>query len=243
MPISFMLYLIGLGLNDENDITLKGLKIARKSTCFAELYTNNWQGSLENLETLVNKKITNLKREDLEEKLEDFVDQARENDIALFVSGDPLVATTHVNVVLEAKKRKIPVKIIHNASIYSAIAETGLQIYKFGKTATIAFSGSLDNVKNTVASNRKRGLHTLLLLDLDKEVNLFMKVKDALNMLLKKKIVKQTSMLISFSRAGGESEIFYDSVKGLLWRDIKEPAVIIIPGKLHFVEKEFLEMV
>jgi len=197
---------------------------------------------LEELEKIINKKIKNLRREDLENRLEDFVDEARDNDIALFVSGDPLVATTHVNMILEAKKRRVPVKIIHNASIYSAIAETGLQIYKFGKTATIALSGSLENVKNTITSNRKRGLHTMLLLDLDKEVGLFMKVKDALNLLLKKKIVKQTSMLISFSRAGGDSEIFYDSVKGLLWRDIKEPAVIIIPGRLHFAEKEFLEM-
>jgi diphthamide biosynthesis methyltransferase len=80
-------------------------------------------------------------------------------------------------------------------------------------------------------------------LDLDREINIFMKIKDALNLLLKKRIVRETSMIIAFSRAGGESEIFYDSVKGLLWRDIKDPAVIIIPGKLHFMEKEFLEMV
>ncbi len=238
-----MLYLIGLGLNDEKDMSLNGLEIARNCLCYAETYTSNWQGSLEELESMLNKKITVLKRNELEENLEDFVDQAREQDIALFVPGDPLIATTHVNVILEAKKRKIRIKIVHASSIYSAIGETGLQIYKFGKTATIPLSGSLDNVKKTVSSNKKRGLHTLLLLDLDKEINIFMKVKDALNFLLKKKIVKETDTIISFSRAGGESEIYYDSVKGLLWRDIKDPAVLIIPGKLHFMEKEFLEMV
>ena len=237
-----MLYLIGLGLNDEKDLSLKGLETARKCICYGELYTSNWQGSIENLEDMLNKKVKILKRNDLEENLEDFVDEARENDIALLVPGDPLIATTHVNIILEAKKRKVDVKVIHSSSIYSAIGETGLQIYKFGKTATIPLSGSLESVKKTVNSNKKRGLHTLLLLDLDKEVNIFMKVKDALNLLLKKKIVKQTDMLISFSKAGGESEIFYDTVKGLLWRDIKEPAVIIIPGKLHFMEREFLEM-
>ena len=238
-----MLYLIGLGLNDERDIPLKGLEIAKKCICYAELYTSNWQGSIEDLQVMISKKIKILKRGDLEDNLEDFVDEARNEDIALFVPGDPLIATTHINVILEAKKRKVPVKVIHSSSIYSAIGETGLQIYKFGKTATIPLGGSLQNVKKTVASNKKRGLHTLLLLDLDREVNIFMKVKDALNALLKKKIVKETNMLVAFSRAGGESEIFYDSVKGLLWRDIKEPAVIIIPGKLHFMEREFLEMI
>ena len=181
-----MLYLIGLGLNDEKDIPLKGLEIARKCICYAELYTSNWLGSLEDLEIMINKKIKVLKRNDLEENLEDFVDEARDNDIALFVPGDPLIATTHVNVILEAKKRKVPIKVIHSSSIYSAVGETGLQIYKFGKTATIPLSGSLQNVKKTVTSNKKRGLHTLLLLDLDREINIFMKIKDALNLLILK---------------------------------------------------------
>lgn len=237
-----MLYLIGLGLNDEKDLSVKGVEIARKCICYAELYTNKWHGSMENLEDMLNKKVKVLKRTDLEDNLEDFVDEARDNDIALFVPGDPLVATTHSNIIIEARKRKVPVKIIHNASIYSAIGESGLQIYKFGRTATIPLSGSLENVKKTVSVNRKRGLHTLLLLDLDTEVNIFMKVKDALNILLKKKIIKEMDRLIAFSRAGGDSELFYDSVKSLLWTDIKEPAVIIIPGRLHFAEKEFLEM-
>jgi hypothetical protein len=84
-------------------------------------------------------------KKDLEEEQETFLEKARKNDIALFVPGDPLIATTHIDLVFEAKRRKIPVKIIHNASIFSAIGEAGLQIYKFGKTATVPMNGKMEN--------------------------------------------------------------------------------------------------
>jgi len=156
-----MLYLIGLGLNDENDLTLKAVEIAKKCECFIELYTSIWKGSLENLKEIIKKDINVLNRKDLEENLELFIEKAKKNDIALFVPGDPLAATTHIDVVFEAKRKKIPVKIIHNASIFSAIGETGLQIYKFGKTATIPLSGKMANVKKTVKTNKKHGFHTI----------------------------------------------------------------------------------
>ncbi len=238
-----MLYLIGLGLRDEKDLTLKGIEIAKKCECFIELYTSIWKGSLENLEKIIGKEIKKLKRKDLEENLELFIEKAKENDVALFVPGDPLAATTHIDIVYEAKRRKIPVKIIHNASIFSAIGEVGLQLYKFGKTATIPLSGKLKNVKNTIKKNKKLGLHTLLLLDLDKENNIYMKVSDALKLLLKKKIVKETDQLIAFSNAGGNSKIYYDSVRSLKMKEIENPAVLIIPGRLHFREKDFLEVI
>ena len=134
-------------------------------------------------------------------------------------------------------------KIIHNASIFSAIGEVGLQLYKYGKTATIPLSGKLKNVKDAVQMNKKLGLHTLLLLDLDTENNIVMKVSEALNMLLDKKIIRETDQLIAFSKAGGDSKIYYDSVRGLKLKDIASPAVLIIPGKMHFREKDFLEVI
>ena len=50
-----------------------------------------------------------------------------------------MVATTHSDIILQAKKQGIKTKIIHSSSIFSAIAETGLQIYKFGKTTSIPY--------------------------------------------------------------------------------------------------------
>jgi diphthine synthase len=237
-----MLYLIGLGLNDEEDLTLKAIETAKKCDCYCELYTSVWQGSLENLKNLIGKEIKILKRKDLEEGQELFLEKAKQNDIALFVPGDPLVATTHIDLAYEAKRKKILVKIIHNASIFSAIGETGLQIYKFGKTATIPLNGKLENVKSTVKNNKRLGLHTLLLLDIDNETNIFMTVPDALKMLLKVNIINDYDEIVVFSKAGGESEVFYNIAKEFLNKKIDLPAVLIIPSKLHFREKDFLEL-
>ncbi|MEM5872377.1 MAG: diphthine synthase [Candidatus Aenigmatarchaeota archaeon] len=237
-----MLYLIGLGLNDENDLTLKAVEIAKKCECYCELYTSIWHGSLENLKNMVGKEITILKRNDLEENQEMFLEKAKKNDIVLFVPGDPLNATTHINLVYEAKRRKIPVKIIHNASIFSAISETGLQIYKFGKAATIPLNGRLENVKETLKNNKKLGLHTLLLLDIDNETGIRMTVHDALKLLLKSKLMKEFDNLIVLSKAGENSRIYYNTVREILREAIDLPAVLIVPGKLHFKEKDFLEL-
>ncbi len=237
-----MLYLIGLGLNDERDLSLKAVEIAKKCECYAELYTSIWQGSIENLEELIGKKVKLLKRKDLEENSEFLVERAKENDIAVFVPGDPLSATTHIDLVYQARLRKIPVKIIHNASIVSAVGEIGLQLYKFGKIATIPMSGKMENVKKTVRGNKKLKLHTLLLLDIDREINIDLRVSDALKLLLKARLVKKLDNLVVLSRAGGESEIHYNTVKELLTKDIRLPAVIVIPGRLHFREKDFLEL-
>ena len=237
-----MLYLIGLGLNNERDLTLKAIEIAKECECYCELYTSVWNGSLENLKDLVGKDIKLLKRKDLEEEQEIFLEEAKKNDIVLFVPGDPLAATTHIELVYEAKRRKIPVKIIHNASIFSAVGETGLQLYKFGKTATIPMNGKLENVKNTLKNNKKLGLHTLLLLDVDIENSINMTVPEALKLLLKTKLVKDYDEIVVFSKAGGESEIYYNIVKEFLNKEIELPAVLIIPGKLHFREKDFLEL-
>jgi len=238
-----MFYLIGLGLNDENDLTLKAIEIAKKCECFIELYTSVWKGSLDNLKEIIKKDVKILNRTDLEENLELFIEKAKENDIALFVPGDPLAATTHIDIVFEAKRKKIPVKIIHNASIFSAIGEAGLQLYKYGKVATIPLSGKLKNVKDTIKRNKRLGLHTLLLLDIDLENNIFMKVADAIKILLKKKVIKETDQIIAFSNAGGDSKLYYDSARGLKMREIEIPAVLIIPGRLHFREKDFLDVI
>ena len=238
-----MLYLIGLGLNDENDLTLKAVDIAKKCECFIELYTSVWKGSLDNLKEIIKKDVKVLNRTDLEENLELFIEKAKKNDIALFVPGDPLAATTHIDLVFEAKRKKIPVKIIHNASIFSAIGEAGLQLYKYGKVATIPLSGKLKNVKDAIKRNKRLGLHTLLLLDIDLENNIFMKVADALKILLKKNVIKETDQIIALSNAGGDSKLYYDSARGLKMREIEIPAVLIIPGRLHFREKDFLEVI
>ncbi len=160
-----MLYLIGLGLWDEKDISLKGLEIAKKcDKVFIEKYTSFWKGNLKSLGI----KVEELKRKDLEDNINKILKDAKKKDVALLVPGDPLIATTHISILVEAKKKNIRTKIIHSSSIFSALGETGLQIYKFGKISTIPFCYSKSPYK-ILEENLKQEAHTLFLLDITKE--------------------------------------------------------------------------
>lgn len=251
-----MLTLIGLGLHDEKDMSLRGLEEAKKADkVYLELYTTIWFGDVKKLEDMIGKKIEILKRKDLEENLEKILKEAKENKIVILVGGDPLVATTHSALITGARKNDVKVKIIHNSSIISAIAESGLHIYKFGPCVTIPFpektKGKLpESVYNIIKMNKARGLHTLCLLDLDMEDNKIMSVKEGLEILLKieemrkEDVIKLKEKVVVLSMIGSEnSKIFFEEVEELLRKDIKLPAVIIFPGILHFTEKEFLDLI
>lgn len=242
LKVREVLYLIGLGLNDERDLGSRAKKIAENAECYCELYTSKWFGSIANLQAEVKNRIKIVDRKFLEEEADKFVEKARKKRIVLFVPGDPLCATTHINLLAESKKRKIKVRVIHNASIFSAVGETGLQLYKFGKTATVPFSGHIEAVKNALEINKKAGLHTLLLLDLKAEESTYMHPEVALELLVHKKVLNKNSKVIIASRLGKTSDIRFGTAKELMKTKLDTPAVIIVPGKLHFAEKEFLKL-
>jgi diphthine synthase len=60
---------------------------------------------------------------------------------------------------------------------------------------------------------------------------------------MKKGIFTKNTGIVIFARAGSSDPlIIYGKVKDLLERDFGDPPfVIIVPGKLHFTEKEYLE--
>jgi diphthine synthase len=245
-----MLSLIGLGLWDEEDITLKGLNRAKNADkVYIELYTSKWHGNIEKLEKIIDKKIEFLKREDLEEKSNEIIKEAKDKKVVLFVLGDPLIATTHVSLLSDAKKVGVKTEIIHNASIYSAICETGLHAYKFGSTVTVPFPEKTGNkfptsISKEIKENESRDLHTLLLLDIIPEKNKYMTPNEGIKMLLKMNIFTKDTDVVVFARAGSDkSLIVYGKVEDLIEKNFGEPPfVIILPGKLHFTEKEYLEM-
>ena len=249
-----MLSLIGLGLNDEKDLTLRGIEVAKKAEkIYAELYTGYWHGDLKKLEKIIGKKIVILKRKDLEDEVEKLLEEAKQIDIAIFVQGDTLVATTHNILILEARKKKIQTQIIHNSSIISAIGETGLHVYKFGPTVTIPFpektKGRLpESVYEVIKMNKARGLHTLCLLDIDPQNKRFMLPQEACRILLeienkrKEEVFTENSEVIAVGKLGSSKPVIeYKKAKDILSSYFRVyPAVMIIPGILHFTEKEFL---
>lgn len=108
-------------------------------------------------------------RELVESNADEILPKSQDEKVAFLVVGDPFGATTHTDLVLRAKERNIKVQIVHNASIISAVACCGLQLYSFGEVVSIPFW--MDNWKpssflDKIASNRQRNLHTLCLLDI-----------------------------------------------------------------------------
>jgi len=249
-----MLILAGLGLRDERDLTLRGIEAAKAADkVYIELYTGKWHGT-EKLKDIIGKTPVELKREELEQDADKIVDEAKEKDVIVLVPGDPLVATTHLALIEAAKKSGVKTKIIHNSSIVSAIAETGLHIYKFGATATVPFpektKGKLpESVYEVLKLNRAAGLHTLLLLDITPEK--CMTPNEAIRILLemekkrKENIFTSDTAIVVFCRAGSDdSQIAYGKVSELAGKDFGEPPMaMVVPGMLHFTEKEYLEKI
>jgi diphthine synthase len=224
------LVLIGLGLYDEKDLTLRGLEIAKQcDVLYAETYTSGWRGSFSDLEDLVGKLVILLQRSDMEENSEKIVKEAAKCTVGIFIPGDPLVATTHSSLIVEARKNGITVEIVHSSSIYSAIAESGLHIYKFGATVSLPASGPTDSMKKLIAVNQKEGFHTLVLCDIGLK---FSKARDALVKIFDGKVV-------AISELGAQPQIVYTEMEKV--PDLEEPFVFVIPGKLHFSEEEYLE--
>lgn len=251
-----MLTFIGLGLFDEYDISLKGLEVVREADLvYAEFYTSRLMGTnLEKMEKLYGKKVRLLSREDVEQQ-PDWLDDAKNKKVVFLTGGDTMVSTTHVDLRLRAENLGIETCLIHGASIASAVSGlTGLQNYRFGKSASIPYPyESRRGMKviseapyDTIKQNFELGLHTLVFLDIDKEKG-YMSVNLALELLLeveKKRgeRVMDRAVAVGIARAGSEKPVVKaDYSEDLKSFDFGKPLhILVIPGKLHFLEAEAL---
>ncbi|MBW2980321.1 diphthine synthase [Candidatus Woesearchaeota archaeon] len=241
-----MLYLIGIGLNDEKDISVKGLEAVRKcESVYLESYTSKLNCSVGALEKVYGKKIIVADRDLVEKKAEETIlKDAKTKETALLIIGDVFGATTHIDILMRAKKAGVKTKIIHNASILTAVGITGLELYKFGKTTSIPFNNK--DIKSPVSvlkSNQSIGFHTLFLLDLDPKNNKFLTIGDAAKYLIKEG-VESDKLAVACAQLGSDAPF----IKSAKLRDIKNlkiekyPQCLIIPGNLHFMEEESLKL-
>ena len=166
------LYLIGLGLGDALDVTLRGsAAIAACSTIWLESYTSilGEDASPEALAARYGKPVRVAWRETVESEAESILGPAAVSPVAFLVVGDPFGATTHSDLVLRARAAGVRVTVIHNASIMNAAGAAGLQLYNFGATVSIPFfrgSWRPSSFYPRIAHNAAGGLHTLCLLDI-----------------------------------------------------------------------------
>ena len=165
------LWLIGLGPGDLGLMTADAIEHARACDFrFLEGYTATLPGDQEGLlESLVGdwKKAMRPMVEDPT----DILSLANENSVALLVVGDPMQATTHVDLESRCAEQGIDFSVIPGLSATSlAVSLSGLQSYRFGRQVTLPFAyGEYlpTSPLEMIDSNYNNNLHTLVLLDLD----------------------------------------------------------------------------
>ncbi|HEY0196588.1 MAG TPA: diphthine synthase [Methanobacterium sp.] len=248
-----MLYLIGLGLYDEKDISLKGVEALKNAdVIYAEFYTARlFGGDIKTLEYKLGVQINVLKREEVEEENIP-VKEAETKDVAFICAGDPLIATTHTDIMIQAKKRDIETTVIHSSSILTAAPGlAGLQAYKFGKITTIPFTEENyfpHSPYLAIKNNLKEKMHTLVLLDIQAHLDRYMTANQGLEYLLQvaeereDEVIIEDTLAVVVARAGAEKPVVRaDRIRNLLDEDFGGPLhCLIIPSQLHFVEAEAL---
>ncbi|MEK6973329.1 MAG: diphthine synthase [archaeon] len=249
-----MLYLIGIGLKPEH-LTLEALNAIKKcKKIYLEAYTSKYaEGSVKELEKIIGAKLVELGRKAVEEGFESALTEAKKEDIALLIYGNVFSATTHVQLLLDAKEKNIIVETIPGISIFSFLGKTGLSEYKFGRTVSIVFwqeNYKPESFYDKILDNYSNSMHTLCLLDIKKEAKeeRLMKPKEALEIL--QGIAKERSghifdntLIGIISKAGAEDEkIVFGKIQDLIKMEFDTPACLIVCAQLDEKEKEALEL-
>ncbi len=242
-----MLYLIGTGLYNEKDLSLRAVEALKKcENVYLEGYTSVLDINKDNFKQLTGKEIKIVYREYIEKKFDNILEENKDKDFAIMIIGDPLAATTHTDLLIRCKEKEIPFKIIHNTTILTAIGECGLQLYKYGKTTSIPFTINTDPILapvNVIKENLEKGMHTLALLDLDPKNDKFLTPKETLQYLLKNNAFKEEKTIICCSRIGWDDQkiVWGKAIDLSNYEFGKAPFCVVIPGAMHFMEEEFLE--
>ena len=165
------LLLVGMGMGRLEGMTHEALQAASAAEHRRyEAYTALWPDEeLERLEARIGA-IQRVMRPEVEEP-DELLALASTSLVALLVVGDPLQATTHVDLQLRAAEAGVECRVFHGLSITTLVTgAVGLSNYKFGRqtTLTYPYGGWLaTSPLEVVAVNWAQNLHTLALLDLD----------------------------------------------------------------------------
>jgi len=165
------LILIGMGLGGIKGMTLEAIEASKNADRrFYESYTALWsEKNLKELEEEIGE-ITTVMRPEIENPVE-ILELAKSSCVAILVVGDPLQATTHVDLQLQAMENGVTCRVIHGTSITGLVTgAVGLSNYKFGRQTTLTYPYNgwvATSPLEVIATNRIQNLHTLVLLDLD----------------------------------------------------------------------------
>ncbi|RMD40217.1 hypothetical protein DV735_g4910, partial [Chaetothyriales sp. CBS 134920] len=256
-----MLYLVGLGLADEKDISVKGLEIVKSADrVYLEAYTSILLVDEKKLEEFYGRPIILADRDMVEQKSDEILENADKLKVAFLVVGDPFGATTHTDLALRARAQAIPVRTVHAPSILTAIGgATGLSLYNFGQTVSMVFFTETwrpDSFYDRVKENAVIGLHTLVLVDIKvKEPDLaampprFMSVAQCARQMLevegvrKERAYGEDSLAVGAARVGSEEQrVACGTLKELAEIDLGPPlhSLVLLGRRTHELEKEYI---
>lgn len=264
-----MLYLIGLGLGDEKDITVRGLELVKScDEVWLESYTSVLGVDKSRLEEFYGRNLRLAPREQVESEADEIIGACTSRNVALLVVGDPLCATTHTDLLLRAKRTGVRVQVIQNASVMGAVARCGLQLYRFGQTVSIPwFEGEWRPLSfyDKIVQNQSNDAHTLCLLDIKtrepdyaelaksgRTVYLpprFMTVSQAIEQLFeaethrRKGVCLRGTLAVGLARLGQPDEVIgFGKLSTLAQFDFGSPlhSLVICAPTCHELEKDFL---
>ena len=255
------LYIVGAGISSEY-LTLKAIQvIGAADKVYLDTYTSIAPGVDRELVSRLNPRaeIVEAPRHLLEDDADKLIQEAREKTIVLLVPGDPLHATTHIALLLGARRRGVEAHLVPGVSgIQAVIDATGLQVYRFGKTVTLVYPEEGFKPYSTIEAiwvNRERGLHTLVLLDLRLDTGRAMTVPEAIHILveLEKELAAEErkepelhrAVVVGVARAGtSEQRCIAGSVDEVAAAEYPPPphSLVVAAPRLHPMEEEALEV-
>lgn len=261
-------YVVGLGLGDEKDITVRGLECVKScKRLYLEFYTSILGIDNSKLESFYGVPVVIADRNMVESEAEQMYEDAKDNNIGFLVVGDPLCATTHVDLIIRVKQLGIKVEVVHNTSVMGAVASCGLPLYQYGYTVSIPFFSEKwkpSSFYERIKYNSAGGMHTLCLVDIKvKEPDYesmcggrmkympprFMTVNTAIEQLLEVEETKNEGVItgetlgVGMARLGQPTQqIVFGPLKELLLVDFGAPLhCLALCGEIHPLEQEMLD--
>ncbi|MEM1622719.1 MAG: diphthine synthase [Sulfolobales archaeon] len=250
------LYLVGMGLSYKY-LTLEALEaIARADRVFVDTYTG--RVDLEGLEKVLAKTFVKVSRKELEEdsgrEILELLEEGKK--VVLLVPGDPLVATTHVTLLLEAQARGFRFHVVPGVSIVpTALSMSGLMVYKMGRIATVVYPKDgivYEYAYDVIKANDSLNLHTLLLLEYDGEKGIAMKASEAIEILKnieesRREGVIKDDRLVSVVASLGYPDfvVCVGELKRIhmLKVDVVPQTLVFASPRLHPMEEEMMKIV
>ncbi len=251
-----MLVMLGGGL--PGLLTSRALELIRNAdVVYVDTYTMPEPEWLEGLARVEAKgRVVPASRELLEQGMTRIVEEARDKLVVVLVPGDPLIATTHIALLVEARRRGVEWLVVPGVSgVVSAMTLSSLQFYRFGRTITIP--GPWRGIKaysvvEYLRCNLSLGLHTLLLLDYESGRQLQPGEAAGILLELEGKLAEEKGwekilpglLALVVERAGYQDY-------GVEWhrlaslastsKEYRSPSSIVVPGYIHETESEALQ--